>query len=235
MLERGLRAGWAPRVVLLGAKSAEDPTSAALVAALAGRGVEHHFVSDAALLEVAEGRNAGLVTALFDVPVLPALDSLVARQAGPALFLALVDVEEPGNVGALIRTALASGAAGVVCTGVTDPFHPKAVRTSLGSVFKLPIARLAPGVEPVPALQDAGLYCLAAVARDGEPIDRASWPRAKLAVLLGNEGRGLSERARDTADARVSIDLSTAADSYCVNAAAAIFAYEVQRRLRAGP
>jgi TrmH family RNA methyltransferase len=148
------------------------------------------------------------------------------------VFLVIVDVVEPGNVGALLRTGLACGAAGAICVGATDPFHPKAVRTSLGSSFKLPMARLAASEALLPTLEKRGVFSLATVARDGEALDRAVWPRGNLALLVGNEGQGLPARLRDAADQRITIDLSSAADSFCVNAAAAVCLYEVQRRRR---
>lgn len=229
MLERALRAGWVPREVLVGRALADSTELIARVEALGGR---CHLEPDEALLELSQGRRSGLFCALFELPsALPPSELLEARGA-PAVFLVLVDVEEPGNVGALLRTALASGAAGLICVGSSDPFHPKAVRTSLGSLFKLPFTRVPSSEGLLPLLRARAIYSLAAVARDGQSIDRASWPRESVAIFVGNEGQGLSEGVRSGADARVSIDLSAAADSFCVNAAAAVCLYEVQRRLR---
>jgi len=230
MLERALRAGWVPRLVLVGQATAQERELAALLGSSAAIEPLVRRVPDAALLELAGGRRAGLVTALFDLPSSLALPALLALRAPPAVLLVAVDVEEPGNVGALVRTALACDAAGVICVGATDPFHPKAVRTSLGSLFKLPIARVEPGVL-LSSLRAAGIYSLAAVAREGEALHRASWPLGSTALLVGNESRGLEQYWREGADARVSIDLCRAADSFCVSAAAAICLYEVQRRL----
>lgn len=234
MVERALRAGWAPRALLVGAEAAaREPALAQLSAEAAERGASCHRVRDQQLLELAEGRRSGLLTALFTLPELPSLADLLARERGEAaLFLVVVDVEEPGNVGALIRTALASGATAGVCVGTSDPFHPKAVRTSLGSLFKLPLSRLPSSEGLLPELRAAHVHTLAAVSRDGDSLDRARWPDGRVAVLVGNEGRGLGEELRRSSDARVTIDLSTAADSFCVNAAAAVCLYEVQRRSR---
>jgi TrmH family RNA methyltransferase len=234
MLERGLRAGYAPRDVLVAASLAESGDGAleALLARAAAQG-RVSLAPDAALLELSAGRRSGLLVALFAVPERAPPSALLAASPAPSVFLVLVDIEEPGNVGALVRTALASGAAGAICVGVTDPYHPKAVRTSLGSLFKLPLAHAAEGVQVLDALARAGVHSLAAVAREGESLDHAAWPRSSVAVLVGNESRGLAERLRGEADTRVSIDLSTAADSFCVNAAAAVCLYEAQRRLRA--
>lgn len=230
LLERSLRSGWLPRALLLGQSAARGPELTALLASWPALEPVVQRVPDGALLELAEGRRSGLVTALFDLPDTLAIEPLLARRAPPAVFLVVVDVDEPGNVGALIRTALACDAAGVICVGSTDPFHPKAVRTSLGSVFKQPLCGVAPD-ELLPALRAAGVYTLATVAREGEALHQAAWPRGSCAVLVGNESRGLDLRWREGSDARLSIDLSRAADSFCVNAAAAICLYEVQRRL----
>lgn len=230
LLERALRAGWTPSALLLGQSAAREAELTQLLERWPGLEPVAQRVPDALLLDLAEGRRAGLVTALFDLPDSLAVDVLLAQGPLPAVFLALVDVAEPGNVGALIRTALACNAAGVICVGATDPFHPKAVRTSLGSLFKLPIARSEPA-RLLGCLRAAGVHSLAAVARDGEVLQHAAWPRTSIAVLVGNESRGLDVHWREGADGRVSIDLCRAADSFCVNAAAAICLYEVQRRL----
>lgn len=229
LLERALRAGWVPHSVLLGEAAARQPELAALLAQWPALGQCVRYVPDRALLELAGGRHAGLVTALFELPGGVPLATLLA-QPPPAVFLVVVDVNEPGNVGALVRTALACGAAGLICVGATDPFHPKAVRTSLGSTFKLPFTRAQPE-ELLPQLRAAGIHTLAAVAREGVSLPVAVWPQGSAAVLVGNESQGLGAHWREGADARVSIDLSRAADSFCVNAAAAICLYEVQRRL----
>jgi TrmH family RNA methyltransferase len=233
LLERALRAGRAPRDVLVGpALRRETPELDGLLARVQAAGGRWHEVPDAELLKLAQGRRSGLITAVLPLPEGPAPEALIAAAREPAVFLVLVDVVEPGNVGALIRTALAAGAAGALCVGSSDPFHPKAVRTSLGSLFKLPLARVASCEGLIELLRARGIHSLATVARGGASVDRASWPRGNLALIVGNEGAGLPERVRDAADARLTIDLSNEADSFCVNAAAAVCLYEVQRRFR---
>jgi TrmH family RNA methyltransferase len=233
LLERAMRAGRTPREVLVGASLRRAmPDLEPLLAALEAAGGRWHEAPDAQLLELAEGRRSGLITALLPLPDGPSLDEFLRCDRAGSVFLVIVDVVEPGNVGALIRTALATGAAGAVCVGSTDPFHPKAVRTSLGSSFKLPIARASSCEGLLDLLRARSIHSLATVARGGESVDRATWPRGNVAVIVGNEGAGLPERVRDAADGRVTIDLSQEADSFCVNAAAAVCLYEVQRRAR---
>jgi len=233
MLERALRAGWGPRAVLVGERETErDAELRELLKSHLAAGLVVHRIPDAVLLELGEERRAALVTALFDLPREGSVSELLARAPAPAIYLVVVDVEEPGNVGALLRTALACGAAGMLCVGATDPFHPKAVRTSLGSCFKLPFVRVdSAASELLAELRAASVQALAAVAREGEPLHRAAWPAGNVAIIVGNEAQGLTEQWRSAADARVSIDFSRAADSFGVTAAAAICLYEAQRRL----
>lgn len=229
LLQRGVRAGWWPRRLLL-AESLREGELASLVTELGDAGCECLTLPDAALLELSDQRRSGLCTALFELPASAPLGDWLAVLPERSLVLALVDIDEPGNVGALLRTALACGAAGAVCVGRSDPFHPKAVRTSLGSLFKLPLARVASAEALLSALARHGVHALATVARGGESLERASLPEATMALLMGNEGQGLPAAVADAADGRVRIDLSDAIDSFSVNAAAAICLYEIQRR-----
>ena len=140
MLERALRAGWAPRDVLVGTSARSEMAELSpLLEQVVERGGRWQEAPDDALLALSEGRRAGLIAALVPLPLGAALFHVVEAAPEKAVYLVIVDVVEPGNVGALVRTALASNAAAAICVGSTDPFHPKAVRTSLGSLFKLPL------------------------------------------------------------------------------------------------
>jgi TrmH family RNA methyltransferase len=184
------------------------------------------------LAQLADGRSSGRLVALIDLPPPREASRLLLEAPPRATFLGLCDVRDPGNVGALIRTALASGAEAILTASGTDPFHPRAVRTSLGAVFKMPLASLPDEGVLLDVLAEAGVCALAAVARGGEALDSARWPGGKLALVMGNEGVGLSGLVRARAGLRVSIDLSERADSHCVNSAAAVCLYEIQRRRR---
>src|SRR5690606_11682626 len=128
--------------------------------------------------------------------------------------------------GALVRTALASGAVGVVTVGVSDAFHAKAIRTSMGSVFKLPImhAQSVGFIE-----QELGaLHRIAAVSVGGV----APWSLSKKessALVLGSEAFGLSPEIAAWCDERVTIPMPVGVDSFSVNAAAGVLLYELAR------
>src|SRR5690606_15803069 len=144
LVERAIRAGSPPRRLIVSQRlmRQKDERTRAVLSELEQVGCQVFAVPEAILLELADGRNSGLMFGLCVVPEQPTLQKLRERaQADGAPIVVLVDVEEPGNVGALIRTALAAGAVGLVAAGSSDAYHPKAVRTSMGSVFKLPICR----------------------------------------------------------------------------------------------
>jgi len=94
LLERALRAGWLPRALLLGQSAACEPELAALLERWPALQPLVQRVPDVALLELAEGRRSGLVTALFDLPDTLAIATLLERRAPPAVFLVVVDVDD---------------------------------------------------------------------------------------------------------------------------------------------
>jgi TrmH family RNA methyltransferase len=139
-------------------------------------------------------------------------------------------VEDPGNVGALTRTALASGAAALVGIGISDPYHPRAVRISMGSVFRLPIL-LYPKLDGfLDDLKRFDCMTVAAVSTDGTPLPGARFGERAVALLMGCEALGLPPATIAAVDARVTVPMVAQVDSLSVNAAAAVMLYEILRR-----
>ncbi len=122
---RAVRAGRTPnKLVIADGYLATPSREMAELLASVGPLCEVIPLPDAELLELAQGRNSGLVVGVFSTHGNGSLDQLALPKGPDFLALVLVDVQEPGNVGALIRTALAGFASIVVCVGVSDPFHP---------------------------------------------------------------------------------------------------------------
>jgi RNA methyltransferase, TrmH family len=133
--------------------------------------------------------------------------------------LALWHVADPGNVGTLLRTADAFGAAVALSPGCADPLSPKAVRASVGAIFRVPLL----------AWDEAPGERVALVARGGTPLDALDLS-GPTTFLLGAERDGLPDEVVTTADARATIPLTGAAESLNVAAAGAIALYERARR-----
>ena len=222
MLERALRAGVRVPIVLADREAQTERLSIALGQAKeAGSTILE--APGSVLEEFSEGRSADGVVALVETRSFSADELFALGSPGERLVLVAVDTKEPGNLGALCRTALAAGATGMLVGGEgTDIWHPKALRTSRGSVFKLPLASL-PGVEEaVGVAQAAGFVAVGAVVSGGQRVGALGRHRRDRALYLGGEAHGLSDSVSETLDELVSIPMREGVDSYAVNPAAAI-------------
>ena len=155
-------------------------------------------------------------------------------RANPALVLGLLDVQNPGNTGAIIRAAEAGGASGVVVVGGADPFGWKALRGSMGSALRLPVAR-ATGAESIRAhAKTHGLRILAATPRGGTPAANVNLAHPCM-IWLGSEGRGLGRTISDYADELISIPMHAPVESLNIAVAAALLVYEASRQRNRTP
>lgn len=146
--------------------------------------------------------------------------------AGTPLVVVLDGVQDPGNAGAVLRSAEAFGATGVMfLKGTASPFNPKAVRASAGSVFRVPFVTGVEHGEARAAL--ARVTCFAASARGGTDAAEADFTRP-CAIIIGSEGAGVSEAMSSGA---AGVRISTASvESLNAATAAAILLYEARRR-----
>lgn len=161
-------------------------------------------------------------------------DARVPKQARTVVVLEdLVDVD---NVGAIARNAAAFGADAIVMSPrCADPFYRKAIRVALGAVFFLPIVRLVSWPQDLHSLKQAHDLTVVGAVVDGTamPLPQAARP-ARLAIVFGSEGPGLSVAARAACDALVTIPMAPAADSLNVATAAAVALYHFQRAAPTG-
>jgi TrmH family RNA methyltransferase len=156
------------------------------------------------------------------------LEPVLARRAATVVLLDAV--ADPGNVGTIIRTAHALGAAAVVLgPGCVEPHNPKVVRAAMGSFLALPVV---PCADLGPLIEDlrARGFVVYATAADGErTLDGAGWPE-RTALLLGSEADGVAPALRARADAALRIPLPGDAESLNVAVAAGILLHEARRR-----
>ena len=157
----------------------------------------------------------------------------VAMRGQPPLVVVAHDVQDPGNVGGIARTAEAAGATAFVATsGTADPLGWKALRGSMGSALRLPIARAAID-ETLRECRKAGVATIALVPRGGKPFFEIAFQKP-TAVLLGGEGAGLPDDVARSADEQVSIPMHDPVESLNVGVAAALVLYEAFRQRRLG-
>lgn len=193
---------------------------------LAARGIPVHRLSPREVEQLAETRTPAGVFALVEDPCRP----LAGAEFPPrAVALVAAGVADPGNLGTLIRTAAALGAAAVVAArGTVEPTNPKAVRATAGALFRVPVL-----LGEVGDLKAMGFSVFVADAR-GTPVSAWNARPARLALAVGNEPRGVDAAVRSLADGAVGIPLEGGVESLNVAVAAGILLHAL-RALPVGP
>jgi len=154
-------------------------------------------------------------------------DVLAKSQAGPVV--AVAGLQDPGNLGTIVRSAEAFGAAGVLLgEGTVGPFNSKAVRASAGSVFRLPVIKIKLP-EVLEQLRDRGLRLVATSSHKGIPLPE-SVLTGPLAVFIGGEGAGLGRDLFAEMDEVVAIPHSPKVESLNAGVAASVVLYEIWRQ-----
>lgn len=220
MIRTGLAAGAVPESLYLSPEAGPDEAALALDATRAG----------ARVLDLAPGvleRVAATVTPQPVLAVFPMLD-VPAVPADARFVVVMADVRDPGNAGTVLRTADASGADAVVCCGGTvDPYNPKTVRASAGSLFHVPVVVYHDTVAALDAL--AAYRRVGAVVRGGQEYTDYDWTQP-TALVLGNEAAGLAGDL--PLDVHVVIPMEGRAESLNVGMACAVLCFEAQRQRR---
>lgn len=181
-----------------------------------------------------EARSQGVLLDAGPLPEVP-LDALLAGEPGQRRLVALDGVEDPQNVGAVIRVAEAAGAGGLLMTHRrAPPLSPAVARASAGALEHLPIARVTNLPRALGLLKESGFWSLG--AEPDAVLDLYDAPDRLLAgdliVVLGAEGRGLRRGVRSVLDHEVRIPMLGRVESLNVSSAAAILLFELQRRAR---
>jgi TrmH family RNA methyltransferase len=153
--------------------------------------------------------------------------------AEDALYVALLEVSDPGNLGAIMRTMDAVGGTGLLLVGrTTDPTHPTAIKASMGALFTVPHAR----VDDVDALLEWARGRRLRTVGTSAHADRPAWDadlRPPILLVLGSEREGLDERTMQLLDERVTLPMRGDATSLNLAVAAGVLLYEVRRPGRA--
>lgn len=200
-----------------------------LLARAAAAGAVVRAVADGVLARVTDTATPQPVAAIGRfVEVSPAAATAVA---GP-LALVLVGVGDPGNAGTLLRSAEAAGAGAVLfCEGSADPYAPKCVRASAGSIFRVAVTRSAGARDALEWIASAGLGTVATVARGAQPYDEVDLA-GPVALVLGNEAHGLPEQVGAQVVRSVTIPMVGRTESLNVGMAGTILCFESLRQRR---
>ena len=179
-------------------------------------------VTDALFRKISDTSTPQGILAVFAFP------ELETDMSGPPLHVIADGIQDPGNLGSLIRSAAGLGATSITCMpGTVDPFAPKVVRAAAASHFAIPILIQAGHFEPSSGMQ----YVLADGSGDTAPDD-IDWTLPST-LIVGSEARGASDDFRSLADLSVAIPMTRSVESLNAGMAGSIILYEAARQRRA--
>jgi TrmH family RNA methyltransferase len=222
LVEEMLAVGAPCKGIVVAPALGSTPRGARLQARLVASGLPIEEVSDADLAGLAATEHPQGVVAVYTVQTWTP-EQCAASVGHPVVILDAV--QDPGNVGTIVRTALAFGAAGVIALpGTADLTNPKAIRSAMGALFRLPHCHADDAATL--AMLDARGIALWVLDMTGDPLAGATVP---IALLLGNEGNGVRPAMVARAARRVTIPIQSGAESLNVAVAAGIALHEVTR------
>lgn len=171
------------------------------------------------------------ILAVGKVPAPVPLDKMLERNPPPKLFVAVDELANAENLGALVRNCVAFGVqALLVGETSSSPYLRRAVRNSMGTIFQLPVVELTDLAGTLRTLRTRGIRCVAAHPHtDKKKVSQADF-RGDCCIVFGSEGTGISKNVLESCDEAVAIPMPPAVDSLNVGAAAAVFLYEVARQ-----
>jgi TrmH family RNA methyltransferase len=201
------------------------PAFTPLVERLEAAGVSVHDLREGVLEKVGVTRTPQPV-----LGVAPTRPASVAALPVHGDVLVAVAVADPGNLGTMIRSAEAAGVVGVVVADESvDPYNPKAVRASAGAVLGVPIVELTDPVAAVDALRATGRRSVGTAAHGSQPVDALD-PAGSIALVAGNEARGLDDALAAHLDTVVTVPMHGAAESLNVAMAITVVLFDLDRR-----
>ncbi|MGH9765893.1 MAG: TrmH family RNA methyltransferase [Blastocatellia bacterium] len=211
-----------------------DPNQRAqkIIAEMARRNCPLYPTANAALETVSDTVTTQGLIALAERVEFDIGQTLPARDGVATLIVCLDSVQDPGNLGTIVRTAEAAGASGVVALkGSVDAFSPKTLRSSMGSAFRLPVVTGIESEELLTGLCAAKLKIVATAARGDAVYSDYDWRRPTM-VIFGAEASGVGPELLERCDERLRIPLRDPVESLNVAAAAAAVLFEAARQRR---
>jgi TrmH family RNA methyltransferase len=229
LLREALVAGLEIVEIAAGPRSERAPWSQALLAELSRRGLRVRMIADDILSSLSETETSQGFLALARRPH---FDEGALARGSAALVVVAIGIQNPGNLGGLLRTAEAAGATFAYLTdGTADPLSWKALRGSMGSAFRLPHLRGGDPEARLKGLRARGLRVVATVAEGGTPYTSARF-EAPTAFVFGSEGVGLPADLLRHTDESLTIPVKPPVESLNVSVAAGILLFEAARQRR---
>ena len=194
-----------------------------LIAAARVQDLPLYILSQPVINALSDAKTPQGILALCALPKAPSLERM------GEVVVALDDVQDPGNVGTILRTLDAAGFSGLIISkGCADPYAPKTLRASMGAVFRIPIAQTASLPNTLLELRQNG-YAILAGALSGQPFYQRGQDQRRTCLVIGNEGSGISDEVLACATKLVRLPMHGGAESLNAAVACAIMLYDLLR------
>lgn len=191
--------------------------------------IEIGLVSDDVMKKMSDTDTPQGILAVSRIPAF-SLDEILEKK--PSALIFLEDIQDPGNLGTILRTAEGAGISGVIMSKNTvDLFSPKAVRSTMGSIFRVPTYVSDDLHETIRFVQSEGVKVYAAYLGGKKSYDEIDYT-GNVAYMIGNEGNGLKKETAELADELVLIPMGGSLESLNAAMASGILAYEINRQRR---
>jgi TrmH family RNA methyltransferase len=229
LCEEALRSNLNIEAVIVSEELLRKERAAAVIAELSRASKRVASVSEKLLESVSYTKTPQGIVILAERPA-SSEQRLAKSLNANSLLVVLHQINNPVNVGAILRTAEAAGASGVITTqNTSDPFSPKSLRGAMGSAFRLPIWSGVSFAELIEWCRKRGIRSICADAGASAAYTEIDWTGSK-ALILGRESTGFTPEELQSADQRVRIPMQGAAESLNVSVAAGILLFEAARQ-----
>ncbi|MTI79707.1 MAG: RNA methyltransferase [Firmicutes bacterium] len=227
-VEELLGSDWIVKGLFYSTKLLDNDRGKTLLTEAEKQKVHCYQVSEQLLSDIADTDNPQGILAMVKMPSFQLQDAW--QQQKPSLVVLVDGVQDPGNLGTIIRTADAAAASGVLLLkGTVDLYNPKTLRATMGSLFHLPVVPVENAEETINLLRSGGIKLVIGQPQGGEPIHKIDLI-GSVALVVGSEANGPSEETIAAADLVATIPMPGNAESLNAAVAGAIMMYEAVRQ-----
>jgi TrmH family RNA methyltransferase len=192
----------------------------------------YEVLSDEVFKKVSDTQTPQGILSVLSMPHYELSDYIDKNENGNQLFILLEDIQDPGNLGTIIRAGEGAGVSGIIMTqGTADIFNPKVIRSTMGSIYRVPFFVVESLSVVIEMLKERGILVYAAHLDESIDYDKADYTKP-TAFLIGNEAKGLKRETADLATEYVKIPMEGQVESLNAAVATTILMYEAQRQRR---
>ena len=226
LCQEALTSDWELELVLFSGKFRESSVGQRLIEEFSKKGIEAFGIKKKEIEKLADTETPQGIMAVVKKKKFTLSKDILKNSS---LLLGLDNIRDPGNLGTMIRTADAAGTEAVLLSkGCVELYNPKVIRSTMGSIFHLPVIENLDFSEVIPDLKEVGFKIIVSEVHGVKDYTKVSYPE-KTCIVIGNEASGISQQILNLADERIKIPIFGKAESLNAPVAAGILLYEIVR------